>query len=293
MLTFDTSSGNYTAHRGVGVAMSASAEPDVKLPIAVVRCGYARRMLDLNYQREVSDVTAIEIVLAGDAEYEQGGEHHLVKAGEMFILRQNESHRYVTGPSGFVHKRYINLEGPALAATLRSVGLTEKDHVVLQNPRRIESFFREISRQMKAQAPGFRVEMSCLASRILTEAGQSTTPQYPDAIAKALEYMAENAKGRVTLKDLLSLTKMSQANFCRLFQTYMGVAPIQFFLSSKINEAKRLLENTDDSISAVAAQVGLGRPLYFSRQFKKHTGVSPSKWRLDVRRAAPKQTSPE
>ncbi|MCZ0724462.1 helix-turn-helix domain-containing protein [Pasteurella multocida] len=47
----------------------------------------------------------------------------------------------------------------------------------------------------------------------------------------------------------------------------------------RVLEIKRLLYFSDRSITALAKSFGYNDPLYFSKVFKKHTGLSPSKFR--------------
>jgi AraC-like DNA-binding protein len=57
------------------------------------------------------------------------------------------------------------------------------------------------------------------------------------------------------------------------------MTPYQHYIHIKIRKAAGLLENKDASVQSVARQLGFDDPYYFSRLFKKKTGVSPSKWR--------------
>jgi len=54
---------------------------------------------------------------------------------------------------------------------------------------------------------------------------------------------------------------------------------MQYILSLRMANAQSLLETTEYNISEVAAAVGYDNPLYFSRLFRKHTGMSPSEYR--------------
>ena len=47
----------------------------------------------------------------------------------------------------------------------------------------------------------------------------------------------------------------------------------------RLNQAARLLEHTVDDIGAIAREVGFGSPYYFSRQFRRHFGMSPRRYR--------------
>ena len=53
------------------------------------------------------------------------------------------------------------------------------------------------------------------------------------------------------------------------------MTPIQFLISQRINYAKNLLQNKSIPIKEVAALCGYQNQLYFSNDFRKHTGCSP------------------
>lgn len=55
-----------------------------------------------------------------------------------------------------------------------------------------------------------------------------------------------------------------------------------YVISLRMNRAKLLLAETDRSITDIATECGYTDFTYFSKQFKKHTNLSPSKFRKDV-----------
>ena len=57
------------------------------------------------------------------------------------------------------------------------------------------------------------------------------------------------------------------------------MAPQQYHMQLRINRAKELLEDRDNRVNEVAVRVGFGDQFYFSRMFRKYTGLSPSQWR--------------
>ena len=59
----------------------------------------------------------------------------------------------------------------------------------------------------------------------------------------------------------------------------MGVPPCKYLTSIRINKAKELLESTDCPVSEIGSIIGYENPLYFSRIFKKQTGLSPAAYR--------------
>ena len=54
---------------------------------------------------------------------------------------------------------------------------------------------------------------------------------------------------------------------------------MQYIISLRITSAMNMLDNTDYSMARIAEAVGYDNPLYFSRIFKKHTGMSPSDYK--------------
>ena len=66
----------------------------------------------------------------------------------------------------------------------------------------------------------------------------------------------------------------------RCFKKTIGKPPLEYMTELRINQAKMLLvQNTFISIKNVAAACGFNDSLYFSTCFKKHTGLSPAKYR--------------
>lgn len=54
---------------------------------------------------------------------------------------------------------------------------------------------------------------------------------------------------------------------------------MQYFKSRKMEAARRMLENTDDSIDEIAERLGYMNPGHFRRMFKNYFGLPPSRYR--------------
>jgi len=71
---------------------------------------------------------------------------------------------------------------------------------------------------------------------------------------------------------------LSKATLCRQTQKLCNRTVLDISESHKINGAKILLDSGSLNITQVARRVGYPDPFYFSRVFKKHTGLSPKHW---------------
>lgn len=92
--------------------------------------------------------------------------------------------------------------------------------------------------------------------------------------------MAQQLDRRLTLAELTRAAGYrSPWQFIRHYRQATGQTPMQAFLHRKISEASYLLETTDLPIRAIGERVGVDDPYYFSRLFRRVTGVSPTQYR--------------
>ena len=81
------------------------------------------------------------------------------------------------------------------------------------------------------------------------------------------------------LEDLASMTHLSRFYISHSFKKEIGMSPMEYLIDIRIKESKILLRTTNYSISQVADIVGFTTPTYFSKQFRKSTGISPTDYR--------------
>ena len=97
-----------------------------------------------------------------------------------------------------------------------------------------------------------------------------------ELIAPALEYINESyTKENVTLAHLAALCHISQPYVRRLFHNAFSVSPTVYMRNLRIGYARELLRSGEYSVTDAAMLSGFNDVAYFSREFKKITGVSP------------------
>lgn len=86
-------------------------------------------------------------------------------------------------------------------------------------------------------------------------------------------------KSDFSCAELYKDSGLSEVHFRRVFTQMYGVSPVKYLQAIRIEEAKRLLAETDLSVSDIAAGVGIPNLYYFCRLFKREAGETPTEFR--------------
>jgi len=81
------------------------------------------------------------------------------------------------------------------------------------------------------------------------------------------------------VQDLALAVKMSRYNLFRKTKTLFDKSPIELIKGRRLNESRRLLQNSKMSVAHVGYSVGFSDPSYFHRAFKDRFGMTPTQWR--------------
>lgn len=108
--------------------------------------------------------------------------------------------------------------------------------------------------------------------------------QQDDAeIARCQEWIAENYEQESPVAAMARLSAMSERSFKRRFARATGMSPLDYVQTLRLEEAKQMLETTDESIESVAMQVGYEDSSFFSRLFRRRVGITPAQYRKRFR----------
>jgi len=99
-------------------------------------------------------------------------------------------------------------------------------------------------------------------------------------------YIHHHLADPLTTETLASQAHLSSSHFTRLFKQCLGLSPMSCVIQKRIALACALLTETRMTLGEIGLRVGYEDPYYFSRLFKKQTGVCPTQYRLN--RPAPR-----
>lgn len=100
-----------------------------------------------------------------------------------------------------------------------------------------------------------------------------------------VDYIHDNLATHITLLELADVIKVSPFRLCKRFKEVMGVTPYRYILEQRIERAKSALTKLSDtdSITDIALSLGFCSHSHFSSTFHKSTGMSPYKYRQQIK----------
>jgi YesN/AraC family two-component response regulator len=98
-------------------------------------------------------------------------------------------------------------------------------------------------------------------------------------IERVLQYLEKAPLDQITLKDAAEYVHMNPSYLSQLFKQQLNKKFVDYITELRIEESKRLLLNTSLRMFEIAERVGYSDLAYFSNNFKRITGCSPSEFR--------------
>lgn len=95
----------------------------------------------------------------------------------------------------------------------------------------------------------------------------------------AITYMREHVAEPISVEDIAGKVGVSRAHFFSLFRDQLNTTPQVFWSAVRVEEAVRRLVRPMEPLTSVAMDLGFSSPGNFSRFFREHMGVSPSRFR--------------
>ncbi|ULL16645.1 helix-turn-helix domain-containing protein [Paenibacillus sp. H1-7] len=110
-----------------------------------------------------------------------------------------------------------------------------------------------------------------------------------DSIRSSLLHGQMEDSERTLVQDIAKSLKLSPSQVNRIFQQVYGKAPRKYMSEILLSEAQRLLLQTDLVIDHIAMMLGYKTSAHFSRQFKRWTAMTPSRYRSNAERESPNE----
>lgn len=264
---------------------------DLTVPIKVNNCGYYRvhttPVIETPHPEGRNDYQLLYIASGKGYFYFKGSkEPTVVTKGNMVLFRPKEPQVYYYYAVDKTEVYWVHFTGWKVEEYLERYELPKEENVFFTGvspdyPWIYNQIIRELQLQRENYEDMIRLFLRHIfltINRYIKE-GKQTKDDTINNIERAVHYFNENYSKPITIEQYASEHLMSVNWFIHNFKNVMKVPPMQYIVSLRIAAAKGYLENSNKNITEIANTIGYDNALYFSRLFRKYTGVTPSEYR--------------
>ena len=233
--------------------------------------------------------TELFYVVDGKGEFNIQGQRFPVKANDFVIINPQVEHTELSSPDEPLEYIVLGINGLSFSnLTPVSEGGHPFSFFNLRDEQKdILRYLNAMVQEATSQQMSFELVchnlLEILLIKILRhqhfdlEVGKQSKATKDISFIK--HYLETYYHESIQLEDLASMTHLSRFYISHSFKKEIGMSPMEYLIDIRIKESKILLRTTNYSISQVADIVGFTTPTYFSKQFRKSTGISPTDYR--------------
>jgi AraC-like DNA-binding protein/quercetin dioxygenase-like cupin family protein len=284
-----------SAKRAESYFVASNPEPEAVNGVTVLFAGHSQTKPGHLSGPKVVDYFLLHFVLAGRGEFTSRGETHELGAGDAFLIGPDELVRYAADPGDPWLYRWVAFRGDGAAPLIAAAGLAHGSPVSHCGAnRRTDAYIRAIERAFRLRSPAASLE-ACGSLQLLLAAirsvrsagdadggGLAAPPQM--TVRQAIQYLSTQYAEPISIELMAETLGYNRAYLSKLFKRETGLTPVTFLLRLRLDKARHLLrERLDLTTAQIASSVGFQDPLYFSKQFHRQYGQSPSDYRSTVR----------
>jgi AraC-like DNA-binding protein len=213
-----------------------------------------------------------------------------VRAGQVLVLPQGLAHEYEASRREPWTLYWVHFQGASTGIFSQFLGYREGNPVLDagMSPALVASFTSLMTVRRTGYSDRAFINAANQLRYLLTQTAleiraTQAQAQHTIDLDQLQAYMLEHIDQSVSLDTLAALANMSKYHFSGKYKKLTGYSPIKHFLNMKMEHACHLLDSTDLSVKAIAAELGYEDQLYFSRLFSRTIGRSPRAYRASIR----------
>ncbi len=226
-------------------------------------------------------------IASGRGNFVFHGVKTMVPAGNMILFRPGVEQNYFYKDTDKTNAYWVHFSGSHVEEILEECGITQ-DMTVIHTGTSLEykNIFQEMIQELKLCKKHYEEVLAnrfqymlYLVHRAINIQQRAQNSILISELEETIRYFHMNYNKPLSIEEYAAQHHMSISWFIRSFREYTGSTPTQYLLTLRISNAKSLLQTTKHNVTEIARIVGYDNPFYFSRIFKKHTGLSPSQYR--------------
>lgn len=230
-----------------------------------------------NVTRESYNSILVICVLDGSITMLQDGNEATAEKGELLLIDCYKEHRYFSKTCA--HTLWVHFDGNNSRLWFDEIYSRkgQKSKCSRQTADCIQNVIKYINSSRD------EYDISNELYSMLCSIGRGNDSEHErkkaDSIERAKSYILSNYDKSISVYDIAGSVHLSASFFSKVFKESTGFSPYDYLLSIRLDKAKELLQQTDDSVQNIAFKTGFNSTSNFICFFKKETGISPLKFR--------------
>ena len=230
-------------------------------------------------------------IVDGEGQFQINDKLFPVQAHQLVVVNPNVIHTEVSFESHPLEYIVLGIEG--LEFTISDAGskmeaASKSNDTLTMLLICMAVIMRKILREMQNRESSFQIlcqaYMDIIVVQLMRNASVSAVPIHSRLpanrqCATVKRYIDHHYKENITLDQLAEKVSITKYYMVHAFKREYGVSPINYIINCRIKEGKRLLAETDLSLSQIAAILGFSSSSYFSQTFRNAEGTSPTEYR--------------
>lgn len=218
------------------------------------------------------DFAEITVVLKGQMQYVINGKKHVLRSNDIIYI-----------PQGFIRER-LNSDSLLNYASFNFIAGNDKETETIVYANAVNNVVKNIIatcdsvREITSSRSDERLLLllQCLRQQLAT---QNKNAEIHPLVLKIKQYVRTNLDKKITLADISAYTFFSAVHCENVFRQETNSSIIDYAIDQKMKEAQYLLSTEATNIKHIAESVGFDNYNYFSRLFKKRTGLTPTEYK--------------
>lgn len=248
--------------------------------------GSARYGGDWHSTPHVHNYTELFYIVGGQGQFSIDDELFPVSTDQLVIVNPNIAHTEVSYEAHPLEYIVVGIEGLELSMDGDNGGR----FCIFSFPQGNNALtcMQRILQEMQARGPHHQplcqAYMEILVVELIRDASFSAAAMPSEPVsnrqcAMVRRHIDKHYKEPLTLDLLAEKANVNKYYLAHTYKQAYGVSPISYLISCRIQEGKRLLADTDLSLSQISGILGFSSASYFSQSFRKAEGISPVEYR--------------
>lgn len=228
-------------------------------------------------------------VAGGKAHFFLDNKERILPKGSVVLFRPGEPQKYDIYARDTPETYWVHFTGSEVEGLLEHYGFKKGEKLFYTgNVQDFQHIYGQMIRELQLRRTNFKDLLALnmrtlllMINRHITES-KNAGAQVIDEIEKAIHYFNDNYNKQIVIEKYAEQHLMTPCWFIQNFKQLTHTTPMQYIVNLRLTNAMNMLENRNYNVAQIASAVGYDNPLYFSRLFKKHTGLSPTEYRANL-----------